>query len=64
MKLKLPGRDFTMSNTADCSRWYYAAMVIDPILRFNWIFYAIPFFTDELQHNTLLGFFVALSEVS
>ena len=21
--------------------WYYAAMAIDPILRFNWIFYVI-----------------------
>ncbi|KAI9830356.1 MAG: hypothetical protein M1819_005737 [Sarea resinae] len=40
---------------------YYLAMVLDPILRFNWIFYAI--FTNGLQHSALLSFFVALSEV-
>lgn len=43
--------------------WYYAAILVDPLLRFNWIFYAIPYFSDELQHNSLLGFFVSLSEV-
>ncbi|KAL9612717.1 MAG: hypothetical protein Q9167_002708 [Letrouitia subvulpina] len=32
-----------------------------PILRFNWIFYAI--FSNELQHSALLSFMVALSEV-
>lgn len=36
-------------------------MVLDPILRFNWIFYAI--FTGELQHSALLSFFVGFSEV-
>ena len=40
---------------------YYIAMVLDPILRFNWIFYAI--FSDDLQHSALLSFFVGLSEV-
>ncbi|KAI3004114.1 hypothetical protein CBS147346_5104 [Aspergillus niger] len=40
---------------------YYVAMVIDVIVRFNWIFYAI--FTRDLQHSALLSFFVALSEV-
>lgn len=42
--------------------WYYFAMLIDPILRFNWIFYAI--YTHDLQHNTICSFLVALSEVT
>ncbi|KAI1633897.1 EXS family-domain-containing protein [Biscogniauxia mediterranea] len=43
-------------------RWiYYCIMVIDPILRFGWIFYAI--FTYSKQHNTLVSFLVALSEI-
>ncbi|KAH0542295.1 hypothetical protein FGG08_003322 [Glutinoglossum americanum] len=40
---------------------YYAAMVLDPILRFNWIFYAI--FASDNQHSALLSFIVSLSEV-
>ncbi|KAL8746411.1 MAG: hypothetical protein Q9184_007751, partial [Pyrenodesmia sp. 2 TL-2023] len=40
---------------------YYIAMVLDPILRFNWIFYAI--FSGSLQHSALLSFMVSLSEV-
>ena len=36
-------------------------MLLDPILRFNWIFYAI--FSGELQHSALLSFFVGFSEV-
>ncbi|KAF2448767.1 EXS-domain-containing protein [Karstenula rhodostoma CBS 690.94] len=40
---------------------YYLAMAIDPILRFNWIFYAvIPL---QLQHSAITSFFVAFSEV-
>ncbi|KAI1746028.1 EXS family-domain-containing protein [Xylaria scruposa] len=43
-------------------RWlYYVIMVVDPILRFGWIFYAI--FTHDLQHNTITSFLVSLSEV-
>ncbi|KAI1352146.1 EXS family-domain-containing protein [Xylaria sp. FL0043] len=43
-------------------RWvYYAIMVIDPILRFGWIFYAI--FTHDAQHSTIVSFLVSLSEV-
>ncbi|QSZ30087.1 hypothetical protein DSL72_004607 [Monilinia vaccinii-corymbosi] len=42
--------------------WYYAAMIIDPILRFNWIFYSI--YTNDLQHSSAVSFFVGLSEVS
>ncbi|KAL8728703.1 MAG: hypothetical protein Q9181_005249 [Wetmoreana brouardii] len=44
------------------SPWvYYGAMLIDPILRFNWIFYVI--FTSELQHSALLSFMISLSEI-
>lgn len=43
-------------------RWvYYAIMIIDPILRFGWIFYAI--FTHDAQHSTIVSFLVSLSEV-
>lgn len=42
--------------------WYYLAMFLDPILRFNWIFYSI--YTQDLQHSTLVSFLVGLSEVS
>ncbi|KAI1149902.1 EXS family-domain-containing protein [Nemania diffusa] len=43
-------------------RWvYYVIMVIDPILRFGWIFYAI--FTHDIQHSTITSFLVSLSEV-
>ncbi|CAJ2507578.1 Uu.00g087640.m01.CDS01 [Anthostomella pinea] len=42
-------------------RWvYYAIMIIDPILRFGWIFYAI--FTYDKQHSTYVSFLVALAE--
>ena len=40
---------------------YYLAMILDPILRFNWIFYAI--YANELQHSALLSFFVGFSEI-
>lgn len=41
--------------------WYYAAMLLDPILRFNWIFYVI--YKDDIQHSSLISFFVGFSEV-
>ncbi|EPS34451.1 hypothetical protein PDE_09415 [Penicillium oxalicum 114-2] len=40
---------------------YYCAIVLDVVIRFNWIFYAI--FSHEIQHSAFLSFFVALSEV-
>lgn len=44
-------------------KWpYYTAMVVDPILRFAWIFYAI--FTHDTQHNTIVSFLVAFGEVT
>ena len=41
---------------------YYTIMVLDPILRFSWIFYAI--FTHNTQHSTVVSFFVAFAEVT
>ncbi|KAJ5653311.1 SPXN-terminal [Penicillium lividum] len=40
---------------------YYAAMVLDVIIRFNWIFYAI--FVHDIQHSAVLSFVVSVSEV-
>lgn len=40
---------------------YYVAIFLDPILRFNWIFYAI--YGDDLQHSAILSFLIGLSEV-
>ncbi|KAH7396431.1 EXS family-domain-containing protein [Pyrenochaeta sp. MPI-SDFR-AT-0127] len=41
--------------------WYYTAIIIDPILRFNWILYTvIPL---QLQHSAVTSFGVALSEI-
>lgn len=36
-------------------------MVIDPIIRFNWIFYAM--YTEDLQHSTKVSFLVGFTEV-
>ncbi|KAI9930049.1 Xenotropic and polytropic retrovirus receptor 1 [Aspergillus wentii] len=40
---------------------YYVAMVIDVIIRFNWIFYAI--FAHDIQHSQVLSFAVSFSEI-
>ena len=40
---------------------YYVAMIIDPIIRFNWVLYIIV--SAELQHSAILSFFIAFSEV-
>ncbi|KAL7275346.1 Xenotropic and polytropic retrovirus receptor 1 [Rhizina undulata] len=40
---------------------YYGAMFIDPILRFNWVFYII--YAHNIQHSALLSFLLALAEV-
>jgi hypothetical protein len=42
--------------------YYYIAMILDPILRFNWIFYSI--YTSNIQHSSLVSFLVGFSEVS
>ena len=41
--------------------WYYFAIGIDPILRFNWIFHAI--YRNQAQHSSNISFLIALSEV-
>ncbi|RVD80482.1 uncharacterized protein DFL_008379 [Arthrobotrys flagrans] len=40
---------------------YYLAMIVDPIVRFSWIFYVI--FANQVQHSALLSFMVSLAEV-
>jgi hypothetical protein len=40
---------------------YYAAMILDVVVRFNWIFYAI--FIKNIQQSALLSFMISLSEV-
>ncbi|PGG95975.1 hypothetical protein GX51_08041 [Blastomyces parvus] len=53
---------FLRDSLAFRRRWvYYLAMGIDPILRFNWIFYAI--FPHDYQHSAILSFFLSFSEV-
>jgi hypothetical protein len=41
---------------------YYVAMIIDPILRFNWVFYVV--YTHDPQYSSIASFLVAFSEVS
>jgi hypothetical protein len=41
--------------------WYYLAMFIDPILRFNWIMYTIS--PLQLQHSAKTSFGVSVSEI-
>jgi hypothetical protein len=54
---------FLRDVTALRSKWvYYGVMILDPILRFAWIFYAI--FTHNTQHSTIVSFLVSLAEVS
>ncbi|KAK6354583.1 hypothetical protein TWF696_003725 [Orbilia brochopaga] len=40
---------------------YYLAMLIDPPIRFNWIFYVI--YAKQVQHSALLSFLVSLTEL-
>lgn len=40
---------------------YYLAMFIDPVIRFQWIFYII--YQSDLQHSALLSFLLSLAEV-
>jgi hypothetical protein len=41
--------------------WYYFAIIVDPILRCNWVLYVI--FIHDDQHSSLVSFVVALTEV-
>ena len=42
--------------------WYYLVMILNLILRFDWIFYSI--YTQDLQDCPLVNFLVGFSEVS
>ena len=46
---------------ADHIWWYYGVIILDPILRFNWVFYVI--FANDRQHASIVSFLIALSEV-
>ncbi|KAK0857885.1 Xenotropic and polytropic retrovirus receptor 1 [Friedmanniomyces endolithicus] len=41
--------------------WYYVAIFLDPVLRFNWIFYII--YRMDVQHSSIVSFLIGLSEV-
>lgn len=54
---------FLRDITALKHRWpYYLIMVLDPILRFNWVFYAI--FAHDTQHSSIASFLIAFSEIT
>lgn len=56
-------RRFLRDVRAYKSPWYYyAAMFIDVILRFNWVFYIV--YTHDVQHNSIASFLIAFSEVN
>lgn len=45
------------------SRWpYYVIMIVDPILRFNWVFYVA--FAHDTQHSSIASFLIGFSEVT
>lgn len=47
----------------DSQKWmYYSIIVIDPVLRFGWVFLAI--FSRNIQHGSVVAFFVAFVEVT
>lgn len=41
--------------------FYYLAMIIDTLIRFNWVFYMI--FAGDQQHSSLVNFFISLTEI-
>lgn len=54
---------FLRDITALKSRWpYYLIMTVDPILRFNWIFYTI--FAHDTQHSSIASFLIGFAEVT
>ncbi|CAK7271965.1 Xenotropic and polytropic retrovirus receptor 1 [Sporothrix epigloea] len=62
--LQAGSRDFMLRDILALKRrWiYYIIMVVDPILRFSWIFYAI--FTHDTQHNSICSFLVSFAEAT
>lgn len=61
--LDFESKNFLLRDTlAFKKKWYYyAAMPLDVIGRFNWIFYAI--FTHDVGHASVVSFFVSFSEI-
>lgn len=61
--MEFNSKNFLLRNNLTYKKkWpYYTAMVLDLILRFNWIWYAI--FEHQIQQKQLVSFFVALSEI-
>lgn len=54
---------FLRDITALKSRWpYYLIMIVDPILRFNWVFYTI--FAHDTQHSSIASFLIGFAEVT
>lgn len=54
---------FLRDVTALKYRWpYYLILIVDPLLRFNWIFYAI--FTHDAQHSSIASFLIGFAEVT
>lgn len=53
---------FLRDNLAFRRAWiYYVAIIVDVVLRQQWILYAI--YTHDLQHSSIVSFIVALAEV-
>jgi hypothetical protein len=40
---------------------YYVALFLDPLFRFNWLFYIL--YAEKIQHSAMLSFGLALAEV-
>lgn len=61
--LMQPSKNFLLRNELGFKKkWpYYIAMILDPLLRCNWIFYAI--YANQVQQSAKVSFFVALTEV-
>lgn len=54
---------FLRDITALKYRWpYYLIMLVDPVLRFNWVFYTI--FAHDTQHSSIASFCIGFAEVT
>jgi len=50
----------SLHSTTD-SKFYYTAMILDPIMRSSWLFYVV--FPGQKQHSAATSFFIGLGEV-
>lgn len=63
VSLLQPGASSVLLRThrAYSATWvYYAFIVLDPVLRFSWVFYII--YSDDIQHAAALSFYIGLAE--